>query len=468
MNLVFRRVWRYKWIVVAVCLLALQTAAVVSLSAATTYTSKAALMVVSQDRAPEQDSILTAGYVDFFNDPQYQAKLREQAGVPGDITFVAESVVASPLLYINATSRNDAEVGPAVEQIAAAFQGEINDRVQAQRDAAITSVRKPYDDIRAAGGVVPEQALVQMQDRISAINADNTNELQMLRMDSTVQASSPSVVRLLAVSLGGGLVVGVLIAFVLGTLSRRLDNEQDVALKAGLPALATVPGGRAGSRAQSVQRLTNLIALKVSRPAVVAVASARRSDTTADLARALAGQRASQDVRSLVVDATVSGGDRFGAGRPDLADVIAGREVVALDEVLAGAGNPDPEGVRSAFAELKVLVDLVVVVVPPLLDDGTSQAICAAADQTVVVVDRGVSRSDDVAEAARLVEGVSGRLLGAVVVIPVGRLAPSDRGAGAVTASKREPERPALSVGEFVPSPLQLDRQSSPVSSPTR
>jgi Mrp family chromosome partitioning ATPase len=437
---------------------------VVSLSAATTYTSKAALMVVSQNRAPEQDSILTVGYVNFFNEPQHQAKLREQAGVPAGVTFEAESVAASPLLYITATSMSEAEVGPAVGRIAEVFQREINDRVQALRDSAITSVRKPFEDIRTAGGIVPEQALIQMQDRIGAINADNTNELQTLRLDSTVQASAPSAGRLLGTSLAGGLVLGGLIAFALGTFSRRLDNEDDVTLKAGMATLATVSGDRSGGRTASIQRLTNLIALKVSRPAVVAVVSPRRGDAAAELARAVALQRASQDVRALVVDATPSVAGRFGLGHSSLADLIADRDVVALDEVMAVGGKPDPERVKAALEELRGLVDLVVVVVPSLLDDGAGQAICAAADQSVIVVERGVSRSDDVVKAARLIEDVSGRLLGAVIVAPARRLSRAERRASAAAASsprKREVGRPAVAVGEFEPSAIQLEKQSS-------
>jgi capsular polysaccharide biosynthesis protein len=464
-RIIFQRVWRHKWIVAGVCLLALQAAVVVSLSAETTYTSKAALMVVSQNRAPEQDSILTVGYVSFFNDPQYQAKLREQAGVPDDVTFVAESVAASPLLYVTATSTSATEVASAAGRIAEAFQSEINDRMQAQRDAAIASVRQPFEDIRAAGGVVPEPALIQMQDRISMINADSTNELQSLRLDSTVQASSPGTVRLLAVSLGGGLVVGILLAFALGTYSRRLENENDVVLKAGMPTLATIPSSRstrrAGERMLSVQRLTNLIALKVPRPAVVAVASARRSDTAAELARALASQRASQDVRTLVVDATQPGTAGVDAGSSGLAHLIADRDVIALDDMLAGDGKLDPERVEAVLDELKGTVDLVVVVAPPLLEDGAAQAICAAADQTVVVVEQGVSRSDDVVETARLIADVTGTVLGAVVMAPAGRLSRSERRASAAVPPKPEVPQQASDVGEFGPSVLQLGKQSS-------
>jgi capsular polysaccharide biosynthesis protein len=464
-RIICQRVWRHKWLVVGVCLLALQAAALVSLSAETKYTSKAALMVVSQNRAPEQDSILTVGYVSYFNDLQYQGKLREQAGVPGDVTFAAESVAASPLLYVTATSTNSTGVASAARLMAEAFQREINDRMQAQRDAAIASVRQPFEDIRAAGGVVPEQALIQMQDRISMINADNTNELQSLRLDSTVETSAPATARLLGVSLAGGLIAGILLAFVLGTYSRRLENENDVALKAGISTLATIPSIRSPRRADermlSVQRLTNLIALKVPRPAVVAVASARRSDATAELARALASQRASQDVRTLVVDATLPGTARVDAGDSDLAHVIADRDLVALGDVLAGDGKLDPERVRAALEGLKGLVDLVVVVAPPLLDDGAGQAICAAADQTVIVVEQGVSRSDDVVETARLMEDVTGTVLGAVVMARPGRLSRSERRARAAVPPEREVEREPSDVGDAGPSVLQLGKQSS-------
>jgi Mrp family chromosome partitioning ATPase len=279
-------------------------------------------------------------------------------------------------------------------------------------------------------------------------------------MDSTVQASAPSASRLFVVALGGGLVVGVLIALVLGTYSRRLENEDDVAEKTGIPTLATVAGDRPIGGTPSIQRLTNLIALKVSRSAVVAVVSARRSDAPAELARALASQRASQGVRTLVVDATMPASDR-GVGHSGLADLIADCDVVVLEDALTGEGKSDPERIKAVLEELRGLVDLVVVVVPPLLEDGAGQAICAAAEQTVIVVDRGASRSDDVSEAARLIEDVSGRLLGAVIVAPAGRLSRAERRADAAATAKPDVERPAAAVGELEPPTLQLGKQSS-------
>jgi Mrp family chromosome partitioning ATPase len=192
--------------------------------------------------------------------------------------------------------------------------------------------------------------------------------------------------------------------------------------------------------------------------------SARRGDAAAELARALASHRASQDVRALVVDATPSIAGRVGLAHTSLAAVIADRDVVALDEVMASGGKLDPERVEAALEELRGLVDLVVVVVPSMLDDGAGQAICAAADQTVIVVERGVSRSDDVVAAVRLVEDVSGRLLGAVIVPPRGsRLSRAERRASAAAAAprKREVERPAVTVDEPAPSAVQFEKQSS-------
>lgn len=414
----FQRVWRRRWLVAGVSVLAVLIAAAVSLSKPTTYTSTATLMVVSQNRAPEQDSILTVGYVNFFNVPQYQEQLRQRAGIPAEITFEAQSVAASPLMYISATSPDPSELQAAAGRMAEAFQNEINDRMQAKRDAAIAAVRKPFDDIRQSGGVVPEQALIQMQDRISAINGDNSNDLQILRVDSTAVASSRNEAVLLPLALVGGLVVGVLLALALGALARRLESEGEVSARTGLRTLGSIPGDGDPDQVQSVQRLANLVALSVPHPAVVVLTSARPSDAVAALGRELGAQRATQVVRTLVVDAALPGEGGSDAAEGNPAAVIAGRRVVPFEDLLAPGGELDPERIRATLQGLREAVDLTIVVVPGLLEVVAGQAICAAADRTVIVVEPGVSRRDDVVAVARRVTEVNGQLLGAVVVSP--------------------------------------------------
>ncbi len=72
--------------------------------AAAVWTATTALTTQSQTRAPEQDAVLSLGYVDYFNQPTYQQVLRAEATIPAAVTLKAETGAASPIVYIEAMS----------------------------------------------------------------------------------------------------------------------------------------------------------------------------------------------------------------------------------------------------------------------------------------------------------------------------------------------------------------------------
>ena len=121
------RIRRRKWIVAVIILLFLMGGVLSVLTRDTIYSSKAALGTSTRTRAPEQDAILAQGYADFFNDPAYQAILRERAGVPDDVTFEAETVAASPLIYVTASSTNEADVQSSASTMAAELRTTVNE-----------------------------------------------------------------------------------------------------------------------------------------------------------------------------------------------------------------------------------------------------------------------------------------------------------------------------------------------------
>ena len=82
-----------------------------------------------------------------------------------------------------------------------------------------------------------------MQDRINAVNADPTNDLQVLQSDAGVTAKSSGAKRTIAVALVGGLVFGGLLAWVLGAASRRLSSPAELMEKARIEPLVVIPPG---------------------------------------------------------------------------------------------------------------------------------------------------------------------------------------------------------------------------------
>ena len=75
---------------------------------------------------------------------------------------------------------------------------------------------------------------------------------------------------------------------------------------------------------------------------------------------------------------------------------------------------------KERFAELLALVaplvDLVVIVAPPLAESADAQAICSAVGETIIVVEASVTRTADVVTSLRLLAQVDAHALGAVVV----------------------------------------------------
>ena len=96
---------RRRWVLILVIGI---VAAVGSLGASllqgSTYTGRSALTIVSQDRAPEQDTVLAQGYADYFNQASSQQQLRQTAGVPDSVTLNARIAAASPIVYIEAVA----------------------------------------------------------------------------------------------------------------------------------------------------------------------------------------------------------------------------------------------------------------------------------------------------------------------------------------------------------------------------
>lgn len=425
------RIRRRKWVVASIVVIFLIGGVVAVLTSQATYSTKAALGTVSQTRSPQQDATLAQGYVNFFNDPAYQATLRQRAGVPDGVTFEAETAADSPLIYITATSSREVDVRLAASKMATALLDTVNDALRASRDQAIAAVRKPFDKIRAANGVVPEQALIQMDDRISELNADTTNQLAVLQLESGVSSTSPSVVRAIGLALFAGVVAGCAVALTMGALTRRVDSAIDLTEKTGIPVLAVVPNADAGPRPQRYGQLANALGrCDASALDVLVVASVRELAATVPAAWGVAAHRAAQGRRVVVLDADL----RTPGSGPGLAEYLSATDTIAADELIrpstqhpgvfelsrgadvASVRAVDIERFEKLLAKLRERADLVIVIAPSIVETAEAQVVCAAADTTLLVVERSVTMTGDVNEAKRLIMQVDGGIAGAVLI----------------------------------------------------
>ena len=434
LSLQFDRIRRRKWVVAAFVLLFVAGGLASVLSHRANYTTKAALLATSQNRAPEQDAILAQGYVNFFNDPSYQATLREIADVPDSVTFEAETVASSPLIYVVASSSNEDDVRLAASKMATAFYETVNKAIRAGQDRIIAGIRQPLDDIKAANGVIPDQALVQLQDRISAISADRTNQLEAIQLESSVTstaASSTSAVTTLGLAVFGGVVVGCAVALAMGALTRRVSSELDLVDRTGLPVAVVIPHGDPAPREQRYRQLANAVArADLPTPSVLAVTPVGKSVTAELVAWAIGKHRADQGIRTLMLDARPlkAGRDLVPAEGVRAAEAIDLKGFIRPCARYAGLLEFGPGGdaavaratgieqFEQLFLELKKLAELVVVIAPPIVETAECQALCAAADATLLVVEQTVTRITDVQEAKSLIEDTQGRVVGAVLL----------------------------------------------------
>ncbi|MFI5783602.1 Wzz/FepE/Etk N-terminal domain-containing protein [Nocardia sp. NPDC051570] len=424
------RVWRRKWLILAITVLAVVLGVLSTRDARPMYTSRVAMTIGSPNRAPDQDAVLSVGYAEYFTDPAYQSKLRAAVGVPSGVRLAARTVASSPILYIESTATTPPDAQDAATKAGAAFRDEINARLRAAQDAAIAAVRKPFDDIRAANGVVSDVALTQMQDRINQINADTSNKLIDLQLDSDVMRKKPSRLPTIAAYGLAGLLFGGLVALVLGAVSRRLRTAEDVEVKIGVPVIAVVPD-ESNSRATRDTAMRQVVtAVGLASPganAAVAITSPGPTSGVETVARIVAEERARQGIRTILVHADLRHRQGVGvgellAGHANIDTVLTATSLPNLREVFPGTTGEDPFTAisRERFARLLTLLldraDFVVVSVPPVLEAVEVQVVAAAAGSTVLVFDRATTKVADARRTHRILRAVDANVLGAVLI----------------------------------------------------
>jgi capsular polysaccharide biosynthesis protein len=423
-------IWRRRVVVVLVTLLLGAASWYTVRSSDTVYTSSAALTVTSVNRGPEQDAVLSQGYAAFFNDPLFQERLRKDAEVPDDISFEATTGLASPLLYVTASSTDSRQVATAARRMAEALRTEINDAIDGNREQVIADLREAFEELSTTSTEVPDQVVVDLNERIGEITGDSSNKLQVVQLNSFVQASEPPTTRMLALGLAGGLFLGCVLAVVLGAVSRRIETAAQTERMTGLTVAAEVPPTRdpvtdaqLWTVLRSDQDTHGALLRAIGRAegdagaAVVAVTSPRRDADARDVATRLA-DAASRTGRTLLIDLGADTVDR----RPGLTNYVLDENVktsrvirkVSDDLSTIGRGTASTD-LYSALndprsAELIEVVrrgfSTIVIASPSTLDSAESLAMCSLADQVVLVAEQGRSRTGDVTRSAQLLAAV--------------------------------------------------------------
>ena len=304
------RLWRRRFLIAAVTLLAgLVAFGATVRHSGTRYTGTATLITVTQSGSPDQTAILASGYVGMFIQPSFQRMLHAKLGLPADVSLTAQTSAQSPIIFISATSPDEATAQLAAADAADEFLREVNANLQASRENLIAQMRRAVDaDTRDVSGVYRVPAKQDMQNLINAVNANPTNDLQVLQSDAGVTAKSSGAERTIAVALVGGLIFGCLLAWVLGAASRRLSSPAELMEKARIEPLVVIPpGGGTRAELQRERQLRQLAAtvalLDVPKPAVVAVAAVERTPGADEIAESLARYRADHGARTVLVHA---------------------------------------------------------------------------------------------------------------------------------------------------------------------
>jgi Mrp family chromosome partitioning ATPase len=260
-----------------------------------------------------------------------------------------------------------------------------------------------------------------------------------------------------SVGAGTGALVGLLAPLARRRLARRIRDAADVA-RCGVPVLAHAVTEQRDNAARTFNRLRNEIIASLGTGdrvlLVVGVTPGAASTLVAsNLATAFA--RADTEIILVGANATEPGTPPLSqifdvADIPGLSDVLAGRvslpaglqraarlprlRVITPGGTASAAGLLQSEGARSAVLALRRQARYVIVEAPSTASGADAQSLARVADAAVLVVEAGLSRPAQVADAAEQLRLVGTRMLGAVLLSPVMPPAPEPEQPGPLGA----------------------------------
>ncbi len=393
--------------------------------------------------------MLVQGYVAYFNDPAYQSRLLRKANVAPDVTVSAHAAAASPIMLIDATTRDPRSAQAAAATLASIFRSDINRARERQITAEIVSLQRQIKETLAPGGQVAgggsaETAITQVQDQILQLKADRVDLLQVLQLYVGVSQHSPRLATNLLLALVGGLVIGGLAALAVGRLSNRLHTGLDLSERLGIdPLVELPPEGSAEAewqRALRVRQLATIVRARLGSPSVVAVTEPTPGNGAALVAMALARQWA-EDGRSSLILRTAAGPTSGVASSgprdqqpPEPDDLFPGslgatwnpwivpgsvEGMLVLQPPAVQPGGPvdvTGDAIHDLLAHAATSETLVVLETSPVTRSASALDLCATAGLTLLAIETPATRMAEIAEGASLLEQSNAGLLGAVLL----------------------------------------------------
>lgn len=465
---------------IALCLSVVWTLATTQ----TTWTATAAVTSQSDTRAPEQDAVLALGYADYFNKPEYQQLLREETGIPSTVELSAKPGAASPIFYIEAVAPTEDAARDGAARAAAGFREDIRRSLVAERSRQTSELQKQIDGLvadlqepgttSAEGNVILDQ-IRSLQGRITDLSSDATNALKELQPEPGVAKSGSS---LLGIGIGtvAGLILGALLAVVLGMLDDRVRRREDVE-RLGMPVLVDLPPASRDpqDRSRALERLAITVSSELGSPKgiVIAIAPASRSAVAPQFVDELASLFAARRGGALVIRADLHG-PSASEERSGLVDVldrgVSVRSVATVHpDGLVELASGDlknrniydvfaPDRMAAALDDARGVARVVLLELPPLDEAPESQLACAPADLVAVVLERGVTRRRAVTGARDLLASLDGADVRAVIdtVSPAdpssAPVQPSDHVDGSsASAESSDPAEPSPHQGASAP-----------------
>lgn len=425
-----RLVSKWRWLVAATTLVAVASAAALSLMVPPTYQATARLFVgnrqvssteVSQAAAVTQLSIqLLRSYAAIIKTRPIAERAIERERLPLSPASVSASLRAEPLadtqiIDLSFSSSDSVLAQRVVNAIAASFVAEV-ERIESPRSAN----QEPA--VRVS---VVEPAL------------------------KPLVPVAPRPKRNMVAGAGAGLLAGLALAMLVEQLDVTVKNKDEVEKLTGAPVLAGIPkldikgqvvhleGDLQSIGAEAFRKLrTALQFLSVDHPVrtlmvTSAFAQEGKSTTSLNLAAAFAhaGLRTvlvEADLRRPVLHKIFASDRQRGLttcliGRVPLQSAILPTPVRNLTHIPAGAVPPNPaellasHPMQDILSRLAASHDIVVVDAPPLLPVADAAALAPRVDGVLIVAKTNSTPRDRLQEATEQVTKVGGRLLGIVL-----------------------------------------------------
>jgi capsular polysaccharide biosynthesis protein/MinD-like ATPase involved in chromosome partitioning or flagellar assembly len=452
LQIYLNRIRRHPWLVLFTTVAATLGALLYTVGQPTIYTARSTLTTASENRSPDQDAYLAEGFAQYFNKESYQERIRALAQVPKDFEVSALTGATSPILYIEVTGPDSAVATSVAARVAERFPDDVQAIPNSARDEEIATIDRRIKDKQALLNQLKrdsdQRALIlseisDLQRQANDLRDNTTNRLVDLQRDAGVSAHQPSLILNGLLGFAGGLALGCAAALALAVLRNRIATPDDVRRLLGLPTLAVLDGGRRHDdrvRAERLESLAAVVSLSdLPRPATLAITTPRRTSLTSHVAEGIVYYEALQGTRTLLVRADLRGvGTDVATDEATVASLLAGistappkpmeiaigaAEILVLPSGMPLTADPfalfAPAQFDALLRQLSGLADLIVVEAPPVNEAAESQIICAAADQTVLVVEERVTRGSEAIRACELLTQVGASMLGAVLGRPV-------------------------------------------------